>query len=101
MRLGDGDAVSVGDYHLPAVVGYILGEGARGSGRRRADYTDAEMLTLLEPFAPHRGRVDPPAGVRRGARLRRLAAPPCPPRGAVGPPLLVIAAACGGDAARS
>ncbi len=57
VRLGDGDAVSVGDYHLPAVVGYILGEGARGSGRRRADYTDAEMLTLLEPFAPHRGRV--------------------------------------------
>ena len=43
--LGDRDAVSVGDFHLPNVVAYAL------AGEARA--TDARMLELLEPF---RGR---------------------------------------------
>jgi 3-methyladenine DNA glycosylase/8-oxoguanine DNA glycosylase len=43
--LGDPDAVSVGDFHLPNVVAYAL------AGEARA--TDARMLELLEPF---RGR---------------------------------------------
>jgi 3-methyladenine DNA glycosylase/8-oxoguanine DNA glycosylase len=67
MALGDADAVSVGDYHLPHVVCFAL------AGERVGD--DARMLDLLAPFAPHRGRVcrlletaglGPP---RRGPRL--------------------------------
>lgn len=46
---GDPDAVSVGDYHLKNVVAWHL------TGRPRG--TDEEMLRLLEPFRPHRGRV--------------------------------------------
>ncbi len=46
---GDADAVPVGDYHLPNVVVHAL------TGRARGD--DDEMLALLEPFRPHRGRV--------------------------------------------
>ncbi len=49
MALGDADAVSVGDYHLPHVVCFAL------TGERVGD--DARMLELLAPFAPHRGRV--------------------------------------------
>lgn len=49
VALGDADAVSVGDYHLPHTVGWAL------AGEPRAD--DARMLELLAPFAPHRGRV--------------------------------------------
>lgn len=55
IRLGDPDAVSVGDYHLPTVVGYALsgpdGDGADG------DWTDAGMLELVAPYAGQRGRV--------------------------------------------
>ena len=47
--VGDADAVSVGDYHLPNLVAWNL------AGEPRAD--DARMLELLAPFAPHRGRV--------------------------------------------
>ena len=47
--LGDPDAVSVGDYHLPSLVAYAL------AGERKA--TDERMLELLEPFRGHRGRV--------------------------------------------
>jgi 3-methyladenine DNA glycosylase/8-oxoguanine DNA glycosylase len=47
--LGDRDAVSVGDYHLPNLVAFAL------AGERRA--TDERMLELLEPFRGHRGRV--------------------------------------------
>ena len=63
---GDADAVSVGDYNLPAVVGWAL------AGRV---VDDAGMLELLAPYAGHRYRatrlvelsgVGPP---RRGARL--------------------------------
>jgi 3-methyladenine DNA glycosylase/8-oxoguanine DNA glycosylase len=46
--LGDPDAVSVGDYHLPSVVGWTL-------ARRKTD--DAGMLELLAPYAGHRYRV--------------------------------------------
>ncbi len=46
--LGDPDAVSVGDYHLPGAVGWTL-------ARRQTD--DAGMLELLAPYAGHRYRV--------------------------------------------
>ncbi|MFD8082898.1 DNA-3-methyladenine glycosylase family protein [Kitasatospora sp. NPDC059722] len=46
---GDADAVSVGDFHLPNLVGWAL------AGRPRSD--DARMLALLEPYRPHRHRV--------------------------------------------
>jgi 3-methyladenine DNA glycosylase/8-oxoguanine DNA glycosylase len=64
---GDADAVSVGDYHLPAAVGWTL------AGERDAD--DARMLELLAPYPGQRYRVTrlielsgggPP---RRGPRL--------------------------------
>lgn len=55
LALGDADAVSVGDYHLPSLVGSILagspGDGPDGS------WTDAGMLALLAPYAGQRGRV--------------------------------------------
>jgi 3-methyladenine DNA glycosylase/8-oxoguanine DNA glycosylase len=63
---GDADAVSVGDYNLPAAVGWAL------AGRV---VDDAGMLELLAPYAGHRYRVTrlvelsgarPP---RRGPRL--------------------------------
>jgi 3-methyladenine DNA glycosylase/8-oxoguanine DNA glycosylase len=47
--LGDADAVSVGDFHLPNLVAYAL------AGEPRA--TDARMLELLEPYRGQRGRV--------------------------------------------
>jgi 3-methyladenine DNA glycosylase/8-oxoguanine DNA glycosylase len=47
--LGDPDAVSVGDYHLPNMVVHLLTGRARG--------TDDEMLALLAPWAGHRQRV--------------------------------------------
>lgn len=46
---GDPDAVSVGDYHLPGIVGWVL------AGRPSTD--DAGMLALLAPYAGHRHRV--------------------------------------------
>ncbi|GAA1721011.1 DNA-3-methyladenine glycosylase [Isoptericola hypogeus] len=46
--LGDADAVSVGDFHLAAAVGWAL------TGERT---DDAGMLRLLAPYAPHRHRV--------------------------------------------
>jgi len=49
VALGDADAVSVGDYHLPDIVAWAL------AGEARAD--DARMLELLEPYRGHRGRV--------------------------------------------
>ncbi len=47
--LGDVDAVSVGDFHLPHLVAYSL------AGEPRAD--DARMLELLEPFRGKRALV--------------------------------------------
>jgi len=49
VALGDADAVSVGDYHLPNQVAWALAGEARGD--------DARMLELLEPWRGHRGRV--------------------------------------------
>lgn len=46
---GDPDAVTVGDLHLPGIVGYAL------SGRRGVD--DAGMLELLAPYAGQRHRA--------------------------------------------
>lgn len=45
---GDPDAVTVGDFHLPHIVGVAL------TGRR---VDDAGMLDLLAPYAGHRYRV--------------------------------------------
>ena len=47
--LGDPDAVSVGDFHLPNLVAFAL------AGEARAD--DARMLELLEPWRGERARV--------------------------------------------
>jgi 3-methyladenine DNA glycosylase/8-oxoguanine DNA glycosylase len=49
VALGDADAVSVGDYHLPHTVSWALTGRPRGSDQR--------MLELLEPYHGHRGRV--------------------------------------------
>jgi len=45
---GDADAVSVGDYHVPKMIGWTL------VGR---PVDDTGMLELLEPMRPHRHRV--------------------------------------------
>jgi 3-methyladenine DNA glycosylase/8-oxoguanine DNA glycosylase len=45
---GDPDAVSVGDYHLPSLVGWSL------AGRKT---DDAGMLELLAPYRGHRHRI--------------------------------------------
>ncbi|MGH3670069.1 MAG: DNA-3-methyladenine glycosylase family protein [Pseudonocardiaceae bacterium] len=63
----DADAVSVGDFHIPSVVGYAL------LGR---SLDDAGMLKVLAPYAPQRQRAVryiEAAGIRRprfGPRLR-------------------------------
>jgi hypothetical protein len=49
MALGDADAISIGDFHLPNIVCWALAGEARG--------TDERMLELLEPYRGHRGRV--------------------------------------------
>jgi 3-methyladenine DNA glycosylase/8-oxoguanine DNA glycosylase len=49
VALGDADAVSLGDYHLPHLVAWALAGRPRGSDRL--------MLELLEPYRGHRGRV--------------------------------------------
>ena len=49
VALGDVDAVSVGDYHLPSLVSWIL------AGEPRGD--DSRMLELLEPYRGQRGRA--------------------------------------------
>jgi 3-methyladenine DNA glycosylase/8-oxoguanine DNA glycosylase len=64
---GDADALSVGDYHVPKMIGWtLLGH----------PIVDAEMIELLEPMRPHRHRVVrllEASGLayepRRGARL--------------------------------
>lgn len=60
--LGDADAVSVGDYHIPGIVGMALaGEPVDDDG----------MLELLRPYAGHRYRV---------TRMLELAGTAKPPR---------------------
>ncbi|MEN3540205.1 DNA-3-methyladenine glycosylase 2 family protein [Microbispora sp. ZYX-F-249] len=64
---GDPDAPSVGDFHLPGIVGYAL------TGRKT---DDDGMLELLEPFRGHRHRVVrliELSGVRPPARGPRMA----------------------------
>jgi 3-methyladenine DNA glycosylase/8-oxoguanine DNA glycosylase len=46
---GDADAVPVGDFHIKHMAAWHLAGRPRGS--------DEEMLELLEPYRPHRGRV--------------------------------------------
>jgi 3-methyladenine DNA glycosylase/8-oxoguanine DNA glycosylase len=63
---GDADAVSVGDYHIPTLVGWALAG---------APADDARMLELLAPYPGHRYRVTrllelgEPGPPRRGPRL--------------------------------
>jgi 3-methyladenine DNA glycosylase/8-oxoguanine DNA glycosylase len=47
--LGDPDAVSVGDFHIPNMVAWAFAGEPRG--------TDERMLELLEPYLGQRGRV--------------------------------------------
>jgi 3-methyladenine DNA glycosylase/8-oxoguanine DNA glycosylase len=47
--LGCADSIAVGDYHLKNIVAHALTGRARG--------TDEQMMALLEPFRPQRGRV--------------------------------------------
>lgn len=67
VALGDPDALSLGDYHLPHMVAFALAGEERGS--------DERMLELLEPYRGHRARVIRlllAAGIdapRRGPRL--------------------------------
>lgn len=49
VAFGDPDAVSVGDYHIPHLVSWVLAGEVPGS--------DARMLELLEPYRGQRGRV--------------------------------------------
>jgi 3-methyladenine DNA glycosylase/8-oxoguanine DNA glycosylase len=50
LALGDPDAVSIGDYHLPHIVAWAFAGEPRGS--------DERMLELLEPYQGQRGRVE-------------------------------------------
>lgn len=68
--LGDPDAVSIGDYHLPTLVAWSL------AGEPRGD--DARMLDLLEPYRGQRGRVVRLLEAGTGWRPRR--APRAPVR---------------------
>ncbi len=66
--LGDRDAVSVGDFHLPHLVCWALAGEPRG--------TDERMLDLLAPYAGQRGRVIrllEASGIRAPAYGPRLA----------------------------
>jgi 3-methyladenine DNA glycosylase/8-oxoguanine DNA glycosylase len=49
VALGDPDAVSVGDYHIPNLVSWALAGEPRG--------TDERMLELLSPYEGQRARV--------------------------------------------
>ena len=65
--MGDPNAVSVGDYHLPNAVGWTL-------ARRNTD--DDGMLELLAPYAGHRYRVT--RLIELGGSRPRAAARACP-----------------------
>ena len=63
---GDPDAVSFGDYHVAKDIGWAL---------TGTPFDDAELEEFLEPWRPHRGRVQALVGLaglhrpRRGARM--------------------------------
>lgn len=64
---GDADAVSFGDYHIPSSIGHAL------IGRA---VDDAELAVLLEPYSPHRYRVQrlvELAGIRAERHRPRMA----------------------------
>ena len=64
---GDADAVSFGDYHIAKDVGWAL---------TGAEVDDAGLAELLEPYRPHRYRVQrlvELAGLRRPRRGPRMA----------------------------
>jgi 3-methyladenine DNA glycosylase/8-oxoguanine DNA glycosylase len=64
---GDADAVSFGDYHVAKDIGWALTGAA---------VDDAELAVLLEPWRPHRGRVQglvAMAGLHRPRRGPRMA----------------------------
>jgi 3-methyladenine DNA glycosylase/8-oxoguanine DNA glycosylase len=68
IALGDADAVSVGDFHVPNIVAWALAREPRGS--------DERMLELLEPYRPQRGRVQrllETSGIRAPAFGPRMA----------------------------
>ncbi|GAA4719773.1 DNA-3-methyladenine glycosylase 2 family protein [Nocardioides conyzicola] len=58
---GDADAVSFGDYHVAADLGWAV------AGR---PFTDDEMADFLEPWRPHRGRVPTLLALTAGRRPR-------------------------------
>jgi 3-methyladenine DNA glycosylase/8-oxoguanine DNA glycosylase len=65
--LGDADAVSFGDYHVAADVGWAV---------RGTPMDDDELEEFLEPWRPHRGRVTALlalTGLRRPRRGPRMA----------------------------
>ena len=65
--LGDADAVSFGDYHVAADVGWAV---------RGTPMDDDELEEFLEPWRPHRGRVVgliALSGLRRPRRGPRMA----------------------------
>jgi 3-methyladenine DNA glycosylase/8-oxoguanine DNA glycosylase len=67
--LGDADAVSFGDFHVAKDIGWAL------IGR---PVDDAELAVLLEPYRPHRLRVQLlvyHAGLRRPRRAPRMTLP--------------------------
>jgi 3-methyladenine DNA glycosylase/8-oxoguanine DNA glycosylase len=70
LALGDPDAISVGDFHVPNLVAWAL------AGEPRAD--DARMLELLEPYRGQRGRV------QRLLEASEIRAPRWGPRADVG-----------------
>lgn len=60
---GDADAVSFGDYHVAGDVGWAL------TGRHDTD--DDGLAEILEPFRPHRYRVQRLVELERIHRPRR------------------------------
>jgi 3-methyladenine DNA glycosylase/8-oxoguanine DNA glycosylase len=67
IALGDADAVSIGDFHLPNIVCWALAGEPRG--------TDERMLELLAPYRGNRGRVQrllEVSGIRARARGPRM-----------------------------
>lgn len=59
---GDADAVSFGDYHVARDIGWAL---------TGAEVDDDGLAELLEPWRPHRGRVQALVGLARLHRPRR------------------------------
>lgn len=66
---GDADAVSFGDYHVAKDIGWVV---------RGEPMTDDELREYLEPWRPHRGRVQ--ALIALGGRHRPRRGPRMAPR---------------------